>query len=105
MACALRIEDVPCSQKSCKPCTVHLQVCAGVKSIVFRGAGVTCTVPCFPYYCPLIITSVPDPCHFGVDPYPDLDADTDADPAPSVFVIDLEQKPNLKKSFPAYYFF
>jgi hypothetical protein len=47
-----------------------------------------CTVPCFPYYCPFIITSVPDPCHFSVDP--------DADPAPAVFVIDLEN-PNKKQ--------
>ncbi len=56
---------------------------------MFRGAGVTCTVPCFPYYCPFIITSDPDPCHFGVDPDPD--SDPDADPAPAVFVIDLEE--------------
>ncbi len=37
-----------------------------------------------------IINSAPDPCHFGVDP------DPDADPAPAIFVIDLED-PNKKQ--------
>ncbi len=34
---------------------IYMQVCVDVKSTVFRGAGVTCTVACFPHYCPFNI--------------------------------------------------
>jgi hypothetical protein len=36
----------------------------------------------------LVLISVADPWHFGVDPYLDLDPDADADPA--IFIIDLQ---------------
>jgi hypothetical protein len=36
----------------------------------------------------VVLISVADPWHFGVDPYPDLDPDEDADPA--IFIIDLQ---------------
>jgi hypothetical protein len=36
----------------------------------------------------VVLISVADPCHFGVDPYPDLDPDAAADSA--IFIIDLQ---------------